>query len=202
MYHPAVRLILASASPRRSELLSAAGYTFVVAPVEVDEDPEPAEPALDYVCRVAADKAEASRLADSGAIVLAADTTVVVGDEILGKPADEEDARRMLRMLSGREHLVHTAIAVRGGDGPRGVYASGAGTTVVAATTRVRFLHLEDAEIDWYVASGEAAGKAGGYAIQGRASRFVDWLEGSYSNVVGLPVHLVHRLLRQRGYTG
>jgi septum formation protein len=197
VYHPAVRLILASASPRRAELLTAAGYTFDVVPVDVDEMPEARETPLDYVRRVAVDKARASRLAGSGAIVLAADTTVAIDGVILGKPDDPADASRMLRMLSGREHLVHTAVAVRGG---RAADSHGPDTTVEVATTRVRFLQMSAAEIDWYVASGEPDGKAGAYAIQGRASRFVEWLEGSYSNVVGLPVHLVHLLLGQRGH--
>jgi septum formation protein len=197
-----MRLILASASPRRAELLTAAGYTFDVVPVDIDEDPEPGEAALDYVRRVAFDKAMASRLANPAAIVLAADTTVTVDGVILGKPADADDARRMLRMLSGREHLVHTGIAVRGGAPPAEAGGGDSLTPLVdVATTRVRFLQMGSAEIEWYVASGEPEGKAGAYAIQGRASRFIDWLEGSYSNVVGLPVHLVHALLRRRGYT-
>jgi septum formation protein len=225
-----MRLILASVSPRRAELLTAAGYAFDIVPVDIDEDPEAGEDALDYVRRVALDKALASRAAGPGTIVLAADTTVTIDGAILGKPADAEDARRMLRLLSGREHLVHTAVAVRGGQAPAGAPSGRAAVDVPhgraiagpadlrtpagpadgpmpdvlvdAATTRVRFLRMSPAEIDWYVASGEPDGKAGAYAIQGRASRFIDWLEGSYSNVVGLPVHLVHALLSARGYGG
>lgn len=185
-----MRLILASASPRRADLLRAAGYDFVVAPSEVDEQPLAGEPPRTYVVRVAEDKARAAEPTDSGDIVLAADTTVALGDLILGKPADAAEATEMLRRLSGREHVVHTGVAVRRGDG----------IVSAAATTRVRFLQLSEAEIGWYVASGEADGKAGAYGIQGRAGRFVDWIEGSYSNVVGLPLHLVHGLLTRAGY--
>jgi septum formation protein len=190
VYHRAVRLILASSSPRRADLLAAAGYEFLVAPCEVDERPLPGESPRAYVVRLAEEKARAAQLPGTSDVVLAADTTVALGDDILGKPAAEAEAAAMLRRLNGREHLVHTGVAVR----------RGAGLISGAATTRVRFLHMSEAEIGWYVASGEADGKAGGYAIQGRAGRFVDWIEGSYSNVVGLPMHLVHGLLTRAGY--
>lgn len=180
-------LVLASASPRRAELLSSAGYTFTVRPADIDEAPYDGESPVDYVLRVARDKAAyvAARGAGAQALILSADTTVVAGGRILGKPDDRADAARMLRSLSGTVHEVHTAVVVRG---------SGVERSEVV-TTRVRFLPMTDADIDWYVATGEAEGKAGAYAIQGRAARFIDWIEGSWSNVVGLPVATVHMLL-------
>jgi septum formation protein len=192
VYHSAVRLILASASPRRSELLRAAGFDFQVVPAEVDERPLPAEPPDDYVRRVALDKARAVAASMSDAVVLAADTCVVVDDAILGKPVDAADAARMLAMLSGRPHDVLTGVAVIGP----------AGVRVESADSRVVFADLSAAEIAWYVGSGEPADKAGAYAIQGLASRYVERVEGSYSNVVGLPVAVVYRLLREQGFMG
>jgi septum formation protein len=181
-------LILASASPRRAELLTSAGFVFEVAPADVDETPEPGEAPQPYALRVARAKASAAVASTGGkpgALVLAADTVVAVDGEVLGKPADPDDATRMLRLLSNGVHQVHTAVVVRRGADER--------SEVV--TTRVRFLPLTEAEIAWYIASGEPDGKAGAYAIQGRAARFVDWIEGSWSNVVGLPIATVYRLL-------
>jgi septum formation protein len=192
VYHCAVRLILASASPRRSELLRAAGFDFQVVPADVDERPLPGESPDTYVRRVALDKALAVAACLPDAVVLAADTCVVVDDAILGKPADEADAASMLAMLSGRPHDVLTGVAVIGP----------AGTRVESADSRVVFAPLSAGEIAWYVASGEPSDKAGAYAIQGLASRFVERVEGSYSNVVGLPVALVYRLLREQGFLG
>jgi len=183
-------LILASASPRRAELLASAGYTFGVRPVDLDETPLDGELPTDYVARLSRAKAAAAIVhAEPGAVVLAADTTVVAKGRILGKPADAADASEMLRQLSGETHEVHTAVTVRVSDRER--------SEVV--TSRVRFVPLTEDEIAWYVATGEPEGKAGGYAIQGRAARFVDWIEGSWSNIVGLPVATVHRLLREIG---
>ena len=192
MYHSAVRLILASASPRRLELLRAAGYVFDVVPADVDERPLAGEFPEAYVCRVALDKARAVGACAPDAVVLAADTCVVVDGLILGKPADEADGLRMLRLLSGRTHEVLTGVAVTGP----------AGTRVEAASSRVVFAPMTDGEIAWYLASGEPADKAGGYAIQGLASRFVERIDGSCSNVVGLPVAVVYRLLREQGFAG
>jgi septum formation protein len=188
-YQHFMRLILASASPRRAELLTAAGFEFEVIPADVDETPKPAERPSDYALRVARDKANAveARCRKSGAAILAADTVVVAKEEILGKPRDHLDARRMLRLLSGGVHDVHTAVVVR---------HEGAERSEVV-TTRVWFQPLDEAEISWYVASGEPEGKAGAYAIQGRAARFIERIDGSWSNVVGLPVATVHRLLAQ-----
>ena len=187
-----MRLILASASPRRAELLSTAGFAFDVQPADVDETPLPSEDPTDYVLRVARDKAAtcwSRRNGDPTACVLAADTVVVAAGRILGKPSGREEARQMLALLSGTTHLVHTGVVIRLADEE----------VAEVVTTRVRFIDLSESEIDWYLQSGEAEGKAGAYGIQGRASRFVDWLEGSWSNVVGLPVATVYRMLTGAG---
>jgi nucleoside triphosphate pyrophosphatase len=183
------RLILASGSPRRAELLSAAGFTFDTIPADVDETPRPDEQPTRYASRVAGEKADkvSAGLNRSENVVLAADTVVVAGSLMMGKPRDDSQAEWMLRQLSGAIHEVHTAIVVR--DGSRRL------SEVV--TTRVRFAPMSDTEIAEYVSSGEPHGKAGAYAIQGRAARFVDWIEGSWSNVVGLPIAAVYRLLRE-----
>jgi len=187
-----MRLILASASPRRAELLTAAGYAFEVMGTSVDETPAHGESPAAYTLRVALDKAHAvtkrpgasSILRD--AVVLAADTEVVVDGRILGKPADPEDAGRMLRLLSGRVHEVLTALVVVKDEEER--------TDVVR--TSVSFVRLDNEDISWYVASGEPMGKAGAYAIQGLGGRFVDRIEGSWANVVGLPIHRVAELVK------
>jgi septum formation protein len=184
-----VRLILASASPRRAELLTAAGFSFDVVPADVDETPRSGEAPEVYTGRVALDKARhVSRLPGStGMTVLAADTEVVRDGGVLGKPVDPADAARMLRLLSGQTHEVLTAVVVISG----GVERTAVDRTIV------RFTAMSDAEIDWYVASGEPMGKAGAYGIQGRGARFIDHIEGAWSTVVGLPVHTVHRLLSE-----
>ncbi len=181
-------LILASVSPRRADLLAAAGFAFTVRPVDIDEQPRDGEPPADYVLRLAREKAAAAAAIgrDPDEVVLAADTSVVIDGLILGKPQDDEDARRMLGLLSGREHEVLTGVALR----RNGREATG------VASSRVKFLPLTTEEITWYVASGEPLDKAGGYAVQGLASRFVEEIHGSYANVVGLPVTLVYKLLR------
>lgn len=182
-------LVLASASPRRADLLRAAGIPFRVEPAEIDEEPFPDEPADGYVLRVARDKALAAACRKSGNPILGADTAVVVDGRILGKPAGPYDSRRMLETLSGRVHDVLTGVVLLIGDGEHRA----------VERTRVRFLPLGSDEIEWYIASGEPEGKAGGYAIQGLASRFIDRVEGSYSNVVGLPVTTVCQMLRRTG---
>jgi septum formation protein len=182
-----MRLILASASPRRAELLQSAGFGFTVAPAGVEEIPQTGESPEAYTRRVAHHKAaQVANGAGGEALVLAADTEVVVDGSILGKPADEDDARRMLRLLSGRSHEVLTTVVLIG----RGRTAD------EVSITRVWFATMTDREIGWYVASGEPMGKAGGYAIQGLGARFVERIEGSWSNVVGLPLATIHRLLR------
>ena len=181
-----MRLLLASRSPRRAELLRAAGFDFDVQPANADETVHPGEPPEAYVRRVAEAKARAVLPSAAGRIVLAADTTVVVRGAILGKPADPEDAARMLRMLSGTSHDVLTGVTTaRPGEEP----------ITRVETTRVEFSRLTEDEIAWYVASGEPMDKAGAYAVQGLASRFVTRVEGSWSNVVGLPVALVYEML-------
>jgi septum formation protein len=183
-------LVLASTSPRRRELLARIGLvpTRITAP-EIDETPLKSELPRDYVARLAEGKALAvARGADE--VVLAGDTTVAVGRRILEKPADEADLRRMLGLLSGRRHHVYSGLCVVGTDGkPR----------VRVVDTIVAFKALSAAEIDWYVASGEGMGKAGGYAIQGRAETFVRFLSGSHSNVVGLPLFETRALLSSAG---
>jgi septum formation protein len=225
-------LVLASASPRRHELLAQGGYTFVVHPADIPEDPCPNEDPIAYVTRLARQKAEAvygqltfakniatpdqtpsARTSDQteparvkGAgfgpyirpspteecfgpegdlIVLGADTTVMLDHHILGKPTDAADATRMLRLLSGRTHRVITGIAM----------VTGARTEVAAEVTAVKFLTLSEEEIAAYIATGEPMDKAGAYAIQGRAARWIPRIEGDYFNVVGLPIALVSTLL-------
>ena len=183
-----MRLILASASPRRAELLRAAGYAFDVAAADVDESPRGGESPSRYVRRLAAEKSAAvSAKAPAGTIVLGADTTVVVDDEILAKPRDDVDASAMLRRLSGRRHDVITGVSLRCGAFEIGRVES----------TAVVFAPLTDDEIAWYVGTGEGRDKAGAYAIQGYASRFIPRIEGSYTNVVGLPVACVRELLTE-----
>jgi septum formation protein len=212
-----MRLVLASSSPRRAELLRAAGFTFEIVPANVDERVRDGEAPAEYVRRLAAEKSAAvlaridqgppegghygssppesgrhatavvsgSSRTSSDLVVIGADTAVVVDDGILGKPIDDEDGARMLERLSGRTHEVLTGISVRSGGTESGGVES----------TRVTFADLSEAQIRWYVSSGEGRDKAGGYAIQGLASRFVTRIDGSYSNVVGLPVAALAQLL-------
>jgi septum formation protein len=190
--HPArarlPRLVLASASPRRAEILRAVGWPFETQAADVDEAVRAGEGAAEYVERLAREKAGAVARGLLFGLVLGADTAVVAGGEILGKPRDGGDARRMLRSLSGRWHDVLTGVAL--------VRAEDSRTRVAHARTRVRFREMSDEEIDWYVATGEPADKAGAYAVQGRAALFIEGLEGDYWNVVGLPVRLVYELAR------
>jgi septum formation protein len=182
-------LVLASQSPRRSEILRQAGISFTVRAVPVDETPLPGERPEDYVQRLAESKALAVPSAPDE-VVLGADTTVVVDSEILGKPADAADARRMIAMLAGRRHRVMTGICLK----------RGAETVRDCAVTEVWFAPMSDGEIEDYAASGEPMDKAGAYAIQGMASKYVEKIEGCYFNVMGLPVALVYRLYRRFKY--
>ena len=181
------RLVLASASPRRRELLSQAGFSFEVHPAHVNEDLRPEEDPIAYVVRLAREKALAvyGLLEDPEAIVLGADTTVTLDGHILAKPDDSSDASRMLRMLSGRTHRVITGVAI----------ATSAGTEVAAEVTGVQFLTLTDEEIAAYIATGEPMDKAGAYGIQGHAAKWIPRIEGCYFNVVGLPLALVSTML-------
>jgi len=182
-----MRLILASASPRRAELLRSAGFDFEVLSADVDEFPRAGESAEDYTVRVARDKARhaARACGDPAAAVIAADTEVVVGGRILGKPGDDAHAAEMLQALSSAAHDVLTAVVIS----VKGMELA------EVVTTRVWFVAMTDEEIRWYVQSGEPRGKAGGYAIQGLGARFIDRIDGSWSNVVGLPIHTVHQMM-------
>jgi septum formation protein len=180
-------LLLASASPRRAELLRAAGLRFDVQPANADESLHEGETPESYVRRVAEAKARAVLPSAGDRLVLAADTTVVIDSHILAKPRDDADAARMLRMLAGRRHEVMTGVTLAR---PDRVFTQ-------VERTRVEFSALSEEEIAWYVASGEPADKAGAYAVQGLASRFVTRVDGSYSNVVGLPVARVYMMLRE-----
>jgi septum formation protein len=179
-----MRIVLASASPRRSDLLRSLGLDFVVEAMDIDESELPGEDPVTYVRRVASEKAMAFA-ARPDDLVIAADTTVDVDGQILAKPEDEADARRMLRLISGRSHLVHTGVAVRRG-----------GQVVAAvATTSVTVVSISDAQLDWYIGTGEPFGKAGAYALQGAAAILVDRVAGSVSNVIGLPLGLLDELV-------
>lgn len=181
-------IILASASPRRHELLRNAGIRFTVRPADIEEVPQANELPLAFAERMAREKARVVSESSSGNVVLAADTVVAVDNQILGKPQDEDDAARMLRLLAGRTHSVITGVCLFGGDFE----------DVRSETTAVQFSSLSEDEIRDYVRSGEPMDKAGAYAIQGRASRWISKIEGDYYNVVGLPVDLVWRMLRER----
>jgi|ERR1039457_835476 septum formation protein len=189
-------LILASASPRRRELLTQAGFTFEVQPAHIPEDPMANEDPIAYVVRLAREKAQAvfghvsgGAEAADGLAVLGADTTVTLDKRILGKPEDAEDAARMLRLLSGRTHRVITGVAV----------VTASSVEVAAEITGVTFLDMSEEEIADYIASGEPMDKAGAYAIQGRAARWIPRIQGDYFNVVGLPISLVSTLLEGAG---
>ena len=172
------RLILGSASPRRLELLAQIGIVpDALRPADIDETPRKAEPPRDYVRRMAAEKAAALDLAE-GEALLTADTTVAVGRRILGKPADRDEAAAFMRLMSGRRHVVLTAIALR----------HGSHTALRLAETKVRMRSIDPAALERYLDAGDWQGKAGGYAIQGAAAAFIPWLEGSFSAVVGLPL--------------
>ena len=183
-------LILASASPRRSELLKAAGIPHLVRPADIDESRVEGENPQEYVLRLSREKARAiaATIPDPD-VVLGADTIVLIGRDVAGKPVDQADAERMLRALSGIWHEVLTGVSLARGDQIRSE----------VTVTRVKFAELSAREIAWYIASGEPSDKAGAYAIQGLASLFIEQIEGSYSNVVGLPIESVYRLAREFG---
>jgi septum formation protein len=205
-----MNLVLASASPRRRELLTQAGYTFSVHPAHIPEDPLPNEDPIAYVVRLARQKAEtvfaevgqprvyseksnppevaweSTNPHPTSLVILGADTTVVIDNLILAKPVDQADAARMLRLLSGRTHRVITGVAV----------VTAQHTEVAAEVTGVRFLTLSEEEIAAYIATGEPMDKAGAYAIQGHAARWIPRITGDYFNVVGLPLALVSTMLQ------
>jgi septum formation protein len=178
-----VRIVLASASPRRREFFERLGLRFETAVPEIDEKVRPGEAPKAYVERLAREKAQAC--ARPGAVAVGADTTVVVRGEVLGKPRDRADALRMLRMLSGAWHEVLTAVCV--------------GTEVRCVTTRVKFVAMSEAQLEWLARSGDGDDKAGAYGLQGLAGAFVERIEGSVSNVVGLPLAETLELLAKAG---
>jgi septum formation protein len=185
------KIILASASPRRAEILRTVGWSFETVPVSVDESRSVGEDAVSYVQRLARAKAAAAARQITQGTIVAADTTVVVDHHILEKPADHEDARRMLRLLNNRWHHVLTGVAV--------IVPAVSEARVAHEMTEVKFADLSDEEIEWYVATGEPMDKAGAYAIQGLGSRFIERIKGDYFNVVGLPVRLLYELFDQSG---
>jgi septum formation protein len=184
-------LILASSSPRRQELLRAAGVVFEVHPAYIFEERIAGEPPLEYACRLAQEKAKTVAVEFPDRYVLGADTIVVAGDDVLEKPVDARDAARMLRFLSGRDHRVITAVSL---------VAPRLAADTQAATTRVYFREIQEEEVQRYIASGEPMDKAGAYAIQGSAAQWIQRIEGEYSNVVGLPLTLVKAMLRANGF--
>jgi septum formation protein len=199
-YNLTSMLVLASASPRRQELLRNAGIPFTVHPSNIPELPQPGENPRACAERLAREKALAGSAHHPGEPVLGADTIVVVDGEILGKPADESDATRMLRLLSGRTHEVTTGVCLVAPplrNENQNLEARFEDTR--SETTLVTMTKLSEVEIRSYIATGEPMDKAGAYAIQGRASRWIPRIEGDYFNVVGLPVALVHRMLRDHG---
>jgi septum formation protein len=187
-----MRLVLASASPRRLDLLARIGVVpDAVIPAEIDETPRNAELPHIFASRMAAEKAAAVAPAEKGSLILAADTVVAVGRRILGKAQDQAEARKMLSLLSGRRHRVLSAITLID---PAGQARHRLSTSIVA------FKRLSGDELDAYLATGEWEGKAGAYAIQGRAEALIRWMSGSHSGVVGLPLHETRTLLRSEGY--
>lgn len=179
------KIILASASPRRAEILQTIGWPFDALAVRIDESRREDEGAANYVQRLAREKAETAAARTVGLNVVGADTTVVIDDQILEKPIDANDARRMLALLSGHWHKVLTGIAV---------VDRRSETRVAYQETEVKFATMSDDEIEWYVAGGEPMDKAGAYAIQGQGARFIEGIRGDYFNVVGLPVRLLYEL--------
>ena len=182
------KLVLASGSPRRSELLNSVGWEFTKHSPDIDESERYGESPADYVVRLAREKAEAVAVRFPNEIVLGADTTVVIGDQIIGKPRDLEDARRMLTMLAGNWHEVLTGVAVV----ERGETRSD------IQRTRVKFAPMSDAEIEFLAMRGDPLDKAGAYAVQAQAALFIEGIEGDYWNIVGLPVRLVYELIMKK----
>lgn len=183
------RIVLASASPRRAEILRTVGWPFEARPVHIDESRKTSEAAAAYVRRLAREKALAAAAPLTNGIVIGADTTVVLDEHILEKPVDREDAKRMLGLLKERWHQVLTGVAI--------VQSATGQVKVAHETTEVKFAALSEEDIDWYVSTGEPMDKAGAYAIQGVGARFIEGIKGDYFNVVGLPVRLVYELVAQ-----
>ena len=186
-----IRFILASSSPRRRELLASIGLAFDVIPSAVPEERQPDETPEEYVARLSRQKAAAVAEKNRDRWIIAADTTVVIGDEVLEKPRDANDARRMLATIAGKTHVVYTGVTLKCLD--RGYVETH------VATTEVRMLPLTPRDIEWYVDTGEPMDKAGAYAAQGMGGMFIDSIHGSFTNVVGLPLALLVQMLRHAG---
>ena len=185
------RFILASSSPRRRELLASVGAEFDVLPSHVPEEHRPGEAPEDYVARLSREKANAIAMQHPSRWVIAADTTVLLGDQLLEKPLNKADAARMLSLIAGKTHIVYT-----------GVTLQNAGLEIRdtrVAESEVRMLPLSQSDVEWYVATGEPLDKAGAYAVQGVGAMFIDSIHGSYTNVVGLPLALLFQMMRRVG---
>ncbi len=193
---PSTSLILASASPRRRELLASTGLAFRVVPASIDECPHPGEIPDTYVRRLALAKAEIVAEGSPGAVVLGADTTVTIDQLLLGKPSNAEEAREMLCRLSGRVHQVVTGVAILRVDSAGRRHGQ---PLLHVTSSRVRMRQLTEQTIAWYLATGEPMDKAGAYAVQGVGGALVEWVEGSYTNVVGLPLTQTLALLKRVG---
>ena len=184
------KLVLASSSPRRAEILKTVGWPYETIVADINESRAQSEEATPYVERLAREKAEAVATKLEQRLVLGADTIVVANGEILGKPRDDEDAKRMLKLLRGKWHEVVTGVAlIRAGNENKAL--------VDHEITRVRFSEMSEGEIDWYVSTGESKDKAGAYALQGGAALFVEEIQGDYFNIIGLPIRLVYELARR-----
>ncbi len=183
------KIILASGSPRRAEILKTVNWPFEIMPPDIDETRQRDEAAVPYVQRLARSKAEAVAMRVSDSLIVAADTTVVIGEQILEKPSDQNDAHRMLRQLSGRWHQVITGVTL--------IDSATSESQVACETTEVKFAAMSEDEIDWYVSSGEPMDKAGAYAIQGLGARFVEGIRGDFFNVMGLPVRLLYEMVQE-----
>lgn len=183
--------ILASQSPRRRELLSSIGLEFEVMPSNVPEVRGAGESPEEYVARLSREKAEAIATRHRDAWIIAADTTVLLGDQLLEKPADDEDAKRMLATIAGKTHIVYSGVTLR--------HAARDWRDTRVAESEVRMLPLDARDIAWYVSTGEPLDKAGAYAVQGIGAMFIDSIHGSYTNVVGLPLALLFQMLRRAG---
>ena len=186
-----MRFILASSSPRRRELLSSIGVEFDVIPSHIPEEHQRGEAPEEYVARLSREKAEAVATKHPDRWVIAADTTVLLGDQLLEKPVDRDDAARMLATIAGKTHIVYTGVTLE-------QRAKRYRETRVAES-EVRMLALSPSDIEWYVATGEPLDKAGAYAVQGVGSMFIDSIHGSYTNVVGLPLALLFQMMRRAG---
>jgi len=180
-------LILASGSPRRAEILTFVGWEFTKQVPDIDETEMNGEAPDDYVLRLAKKKAELIAGKNPGSIILGADTTVVIDNRIIGKPTSHDDARKMIELLSGREHEVLTGVAI----------VNDGRTIGGLQRTRVKFAEMDEDEIEFLVAFGEPLDKAGGYAVQAQAALFIEYIDGDYWNVVGLPINLVYRLMKE-----